>query len=135
MITTIAIAAATGFAGLAIGTSAVGFGLRRRLEAFEDAIETQLVTRAEISEAFLQISAMEQQREAAIGQEMARMRSQIAQVQPIFRQGASQVGVFQQEAAAQPASPNAAELNAILTQQLSAINQRLQQVTGQPMPS
>lgn len=135
MITTIAIAAATGFAGLAIGSSAIGFGLRRRLEDLEDAIETQLVSRTEISEAFLQISAMEQQREAAIGQEMARMRAQIAQIQPIFRQGVSQVGVFQQETGPQPTSPSVTEVNAMLTQQLSAINQRLQQVTGQPMPS
>jgi len=135
MITTIAIAAATGFAGLAIGSSAVGYGLRRRLMAFEAAIETQLVTRAEISEAFLQISAMEQQREAAIGSQLAQMRAQIAQIQPVFRQGGSQVGAFQQEIGVQPPSPSVAEANAMLTQQLSAINQRLQQVTGQPMPS
>jgi hypothetical protein len=135
MITTIAIAAATGFAGLAIGSSAVSYGLRRRLLTIEDAVETELVTRSEISGAFLEISAMEQQREAALTFQLQQMRAQIAQIQPVFRQGGSQVGAFQQSGADQPAAPSAADLNAMLTQQLSAINQRLQQVTGQQMPS
>jgi hypothetical protein len=135
MITTIAIAAATGFAGLAIGSTAAGYGLRRRLATLEDVIETELVSKVEISEAFLQISTMEQQREAAISYQLQQMRAQIAQIQPVFRQGSNQVGAFQQEGAERSSSPSPAEVNAMLTQQLSAINQRLQQVTGQQMPS
>lgn len=133
MITTIAIAAATGFAGLAIGTgaaTAATLGLRRRLSTVEDLIETELVSKAQISEAFMQISAMEQQREAAIAQQLNQMRAQIAQVQPVFRQGAAS-GAFQGDQAA----PSAADVNALMAQQLAALNQRLQQVTNQQMPS
>jgi hypothetical protein len=134
MITTIAIAAATGFAGLAIGSSAVGYGLRRRLNSIEDLVETELVSKAEIREAFMQVSAMEQQREAAIAQQLSQMRSQIAQVQPVFRQDVAS-GAFHGTPRAEQAAPSAADVNAMLTQQLSALNQRLQQVTGQQMPS
>jgi len=138
MITTIAIAAATGFAGLAIGTgaaTAATLGLRRRLSTVEDLIETELVSKAQISEAFMQISAMEQQREAAIAQQLSQMRAQIAQVQPVFRPGAASGSFPGPGLGADQAAPSAAEVNALLTQQLSALNQRLQQVTSQQMPS
>jgi hypothetical protein len=134
MITTIAIAAATGFAGLAIGSSAIGFGMRRRMEGLEGLIAEELVTKDEISQAFQQISMVEAQREAALAYQLNQMRAQIAQAQPIFRQGAVN-GAFQQENGERPAAPSPAEVNALLTQQLSAINERLQQVTSQRLPS
>ena len=134
MITTIAIAAAAGFAGLAIGSSATSFGIRRRIEGLEEAITTELVTKQEISEAFQQISMVEQQREAAITYQLGQMRAQLAQAQPIFRQNAVN-GAFQQEAAGRASTPTPSEVNAMLTQQLSAINERLQQVTSQQMPA
>jgi|LakMenEpi03Aug12_release.lakeMendotaPanAssembly.Ray.scaffolds.fasta_scaffold119284_1 hypothetical protein len=134
MITTIAIAAATGFAGLAIGTSAAGFGLRRRLDGLEDWAVEELVTKKEISEAFQQVSMIEAQREAVLAQQLSQMRAQIAQVQPVFRQGV-QSGAFQQEGIGRGQStPAPAEVNALLTQQLSGINERLQQVMSQQMP-
>jgi hypothetical protein len=147
MITTIAIAAATGFAGLFIGSSAASFGLRRRLDDVDgviDEMQSVLVTRPEIGEALTQISAVEQQRELAIEKRLEQMAAymtqvaqvaQAAQVQPTFRPGGGQSGAFQQPGQQQGASPSPAEVNAMLTQQLSAINQRLQQVTGQQMPS
>lgn len=135
MFTTIAISAASALAGLSIGVSTVGHVLqRRRLRAIEDVIETELISRGEISQAFLEISAMEQQREAAIALQLRQLQAQVSQLQPIFRSTAAS-GAFQQEVPERPASPSAAEVNALLTQQLSAINQRLQQVTGQQMPA
>jgi uncharacterized protein YukE len=134
MITTIAIAAATGFAGLAIGTSAASFGLRRRLDGLEGWAMEELVTKQEISEAFQRVSVIEAQREAVLAQQLNQMRAQIAQVQPIFRQGA-QSGAFQQEVPGRAqAGSTPAEMNALLTQQLSGINERLQQVMSQQMP-
>jgi hypothetical protein len=134
MITTIAIAAATGFAGLAIGTSAASFGLRRRLGGLEEWATEELVTKKEISEAFQQVSMIEAQREAVLAQQLTQMRAQIAQVQPVFRQGV-QSGAFQQEGVGRgQATPTPAEINALLTQQLSGINERLQQVMSQQMP-
>ena len=134
MITTIAIAAATGVAGLAIGTSAASFGLRRRMSSLEEWAMEELVTKQEISEAFQQVSLIEAQREAVLAQQMNQMRAQIAQVQPVFRQPA-QSGVFQQEGIGRGQStPTPAEVNALLTQQLSGINERLQQVMSQQMP-
>jgi hypothetical protein len=134
MITTIAIAAAAGFAGLAIGTSAASFGLRRRLDGLEGWAMEELITKQEISEAFQQVSMIEAQREAAITQQLNQMRAQIAQVQPVFRQAAP-AGAFQQEGMSRgPSTPTPAEVNALLTQQLSGINERLQQVMSQQMP-
>lgn len=135
MFTTIAITAASMLAGLSIGLSSASHVMtRRRLRAIEDVIETELISREEISQAFLEISMMEQQREAAIALQFRQLQAQVSQLQPAFRTSAAS-GAFQQEMPERPASPSAAEVNALLTQQLSAINQRLQQVTGQQLPA
>lgn len=140
MITTIAIAAASGMAGLAIGTTAFNSGTRRRLSSLEAEVDNalpQLVTKVEIAEAFREIAVTEQQREAAIAFQFQQLRQQVAQLAPALRTDAAN-GTFQQENAAARAAaqaPTPAEINAMLNQQLSALNERLQQVTSQRMPA
>lgn len=140
MITTIAIAAASGMAGLAIGTTVFNGGTRRRLSNLEAEVDNalpQLVTKAEIAEAFREIAVTEQQREAAIAFQFQQLRQQVAQLAPALRTDAVN-GTFQQENAAARAAaqaPTPAEINAMLNQQLSALNERLQQVTSQRMPA
>ena len=78
----------------------------------------------------------EQQRAMAAQQQAEMQRLQFLAAQqaaPVFRTEAS-TGTFQAEAAPRPPAPSQDELNQRLNQQLSSLNQRLQQITGQRMP-
>lgn len=133
MLTTIAAAVITGFAGVAIGASYSSSGMRRRIGQLEEVIP-ELVTRTEVSQAFAQLAAIEQQRQEAARQ--ARWQAQAMQAPaPVFRTEAAS-GTFQAETSGRPQpAPPAADVNALLNQQLAALNERLQQVTSQRMPT
>jgi hypothetical protein len=147
MLTTIAIAAAAGFAGLSIGLTGANFRLRGRIEGAEDlalevaeSMRTEMVSKVEISNAFREISLLEQQREQAAANTMNQMwREIVALRENGFRPGGNQVGAFRDlgPSAVGPSAvgPSAAEANSLLKQQLAALNQRIQQVTNQQMPS
>lgn len=133
MLTTIAAAMITGFAGVAIGASCSAGGLRRRIGQLEDVVP-ELVTRAEVSQAFAQLAVIEQQRQEAARQVRWQQGAGVPMQQPVFRTEAAS-GTFQAEAAPRGPGPSAAEVNALLNQQLAALNERLQQVTSQRMPT
>lgn len=139
MLTTIALSALSGIAGLAVGASVTsGRGLRGRvnimerdlshlfetcvqalpqLSARQDAIEQalpELITRQEVSSAFDRLAAIERQRVAA--------RQAVTAPMPSM------------EMPPRPPAPSAAEINTALAQQLAALNTRLEQVTSQRMP-
>lgn len=140
MLTAIAASAISALAGVAIGASvSSGRGLRSRvtllernlaivteralgavpeLVARQDALEQvmpELITRQEVSSAFAKLAAIEEQRAAA-------------------RQAAATAPMPSMEVPPRPTAMSAQELNAAMTQQLAALNERLQQVTGQRMP-
>jgi hypothetical protein len=101
--------------------------------------QEELVTREEVVGAFARMAEAEQQRmlasqQAAQQAELQRLQFLAAQqVAPVFRTEAS-AGTFQAEASPRPPAPSQDELNQRLNQQLSSLNQRLQQITGQQMP-
>lgn len=137
MLTTIIIPAVTGLAGIAIGASAVtAGGLRRRVRylegAFNEAVP-ELITRQEVSNAFAQLAAVEEQR-----WQQTMMRVQAAPFQmtdPTKAWAQAGNGVAPSAPAPTPAAaPSAAEMNALLTQQLASLNERLQRV-GAPRPA
>ncbi len=136
MLTTIAAAAITGFAGIAIGASFSTSGLRRRVGQLEQlsGVIPEMVTRAEVSDAFNQLALIEQQRHA-VAQQALMERQRAAQfINPVFRTEAAS-GTFQAEVAPRGGAPSAGDVNALLNQQLTALNERLQQVTSQRMPA
>lgn len=140
MLTTITAAAISALAGVAIGASvSTGRGLRLRVGTLEQhvgwlgqSVSTalpslikqqedvqrvlpDLVTRQEMSSAFAELANIERQRVAAWVQRSA----PVAPSEPLGR----------------PPAMGAQELNAAMTQQLAALNERLQQVTSQRMPA
>lgn len=110
-----------------------------RIEGFIDEVavaQQELVTREEVVGAFARMAEAEQQRAMAAQQQAEMQRLQFLAAQqaaPVFRTEAS-TGTFQAEAAPRPPAPSQDELNQRLNQQLSSLNQRLQQITGQRMP-
>jgi hypothetical protein len=138
MLTTITAAAISALAGVAIGASvSTGRGLRLRVGTLEQHVGwlgqslstalpslikqqedvqqvlPDLVTRQEVSSAFAELANIERQRVAA-----AQRSAPVAPSEPLGR----------------PSAMGAQELNAAMTQQLAALNERLQQVTSQRMP-
>jgi len=110
-----------------------------RIEGFIDEVagaQQELVTREEVVGAFARMAEAEQQRAMAAQQQAELQRLQFLasqQTAPVFRAEAA-TGTFQTEASPRPPAPSQDELNQRLNQQLSSLNQRLQQITGQQMP-
>lgn len=149
MLTTIAISAATGLAGILIGTSAVGRGrLAGRVSVLEGHVShvSQVVagqiSREEVSQAFAELALLEEQRHQTAVQRM--------QMAPFLVNGqwGGQVpnAVSPRPSApvpvAEPAAPVAAgvgdpwantaqvdALTAAVSQQLQALNSRMEQLT------
>lgn len=138
MLTTIVVSAVTGVLGLAAGAavSSAGLGLRRRVSDLEtlQAVIPELISRQEVSEAFAQLAVIEEQRRQEFAAQMRRQRAHAPSpmpspaANPIFQQAA--MGGMPAGAGPEAAAV-AGDLNAMLNQQLAALNERLQQVTAQ----
>lgn len=136
MLTTITFSAVSALAGIAIGASAVSAGgLRRRVRNLEGAfneVVPELITRAEVSSAFAQLAAVEEQRWQ---QTVVRMQSApFPMSDPTKAWAQAGNGVAPSTPAPAPAAPSAAEMNAYLTEQLASLNERLQRA-GVPRPT
>lgn len=137
MLTTIALSAVTGVLGLAAGAavSSAGLGLRRRVSDLEtlQAVIPELISRQEVSDAFGQLALIEEKRRQEFAAQMRRQRVQSA---PFSVPSPAANPIFQQAAmggmpGGGPEATAATDFNALLNQQLAALNERLQQVTAQ----
>ena len=138
MLTTIAVGLASGLAGGAISVAALSWRLRGRVSAMDEALHSvcetvpALVTRFEVSNAFRELAEMEAQRQAAV-------QRRAFVTNPGFQPGSGPSNVPVDPMARGPVvAPGVAEMNALLSQQLAAMNERLRQITntaGAPAPT
>lgn len=152
MFTTIAVSLASGLAGGALSAAALGWRLRGRVSEMDDVLVgvreviPALVTRFEVSNAFRELADLEAQRQAAAQRQSAARWT--------VGVGAGQSGVIPQTVIGvgapavmspygpgigapveapplqSPIAPGVAEMNALMAQQLAAMNERLGQITG-----